>query len=307
MREFKRIIVGVELNPEGTAVSLGSQKAAQQAVWVALANKGSIRFVHSHYADDYVTPLRGSTGLVHEGVSEEARKAMEALVSEAANSGVAGQLEITSDRPWVDIIKFALQGDVDLVIVGKRAESADDGRRLGSTAIKLLRKCPAPVWVVRPEHDLVHRLVLAATDLTDVGDRAVEIACDIVTRHECELNVVHAWRVPMTLQLEASRMSDEDYATELEQIKQGAIEHVEELLPAHLHESTKIHGVKGNAAQAIRDAVGHLDPDLLVMGTVSRPGVAGLLVGSTAERMLDQVDCSILTLKPDGFVSPISL
>jgi hypothetical protein len=35
--------------------------------------------------------------------------------------------------------------------------------------------------------------------------------------------------------------------------------------------------------------------------------VAGLLVGNTAERMLDRVECSLLTIKPEGFVSPVRL
>ena len=47
--------------------------------------------------------------------------------------------------------------------------------------------------------------------------------------------------------------------------------------------------------------------ELIVMGTVSRTGVAGLLIGNTAERILHQVDCSVLTVKPDGFVTPVRL
>lgn len=45
--------------------------------------------------------------------------------------------------------------------------------------------------------------------------------------------------------------------------------------------------------------------DLLVMGTIARSGTPGVFIGNTAERMLRSVDCSVLTLKPDGFVSPI--
>ena len=41
------------------------------------------------------------------------------------------------------------------------------------------------------------------------------------------------------------------------------------------------------------------------MGTMSRGGVAGLLVGNTAERLLDKVECSLLTIKPEDFVSPV--
>jgi nucleotide-binding universal stress UspA family protein len=41
------------------------------------------------------------------------------------------------------------------------------------------------------------------------------------------------------------------------------------------------------------------------IGTVGRSGVKGMLLGNTAEKVLDTCDCSMLTVKPDGFVSPI--
>ena len=47
--------------------------------------------------------------------------------------------------------------------------------------------------------------------------------------------------------------------------------------------------------------------DLIVMGTIVRTGVAGALMGNTAEHVLDQVECSVLTIKPDGFISPVTL
>lgn len=47
--------------------------------------------------------------------------------------------------------------------------------------------------------------------------------------------------------------------------------------------------------------------DLVIMGTVARSGIAGLLVGNTAERVLRKLPCSVLAVKPDGFVSPVRL
>ena len=47
--------------------------------------------------------------------------------------------------------------------------------------------------------------------------------------------------------------------------------------------------------------------DLVVMGTVARRGIPGLLIGNTAERILRKLPCSVLAVKPDGFVSPVGL
>jgi nucleotide-binding universal stress UspA family protein len=46
--------------------------------------------------------------------------------------------------------------------------------------------------------------------------------------------------------------------------------------------------------------------DLVVMGTVGRSGIPGFVIGNTAERMLNRLECSLLTLKPSGFVSSVS-
>jgi nucleotide-binding universal stress UspA family protein len=48
-----------------------------------------------------------------------------------------------------------------------------------------------------------------------------------------------------------------------------------------------------------------LKADLVVMGTVGRSGIPGLLMGNTAETILDQLSCSVLVMKPPGFVSPV--
>ena len=48
-------------------------------------------------------------------------------------------------------------------------------------------------------------------------------------------------------------------------------------------------------------------PDLVVLGSVSRGGIAGLLIGNTAEKVLERVECSVLTVKPDGFKTPVTL
>jgi nucleotide-binding universal stress UspA family protein len=43
------------------------------------------------------------------------------------------------------------------------------------------------------------------------------------------------------------------------------------------------------------------------MGTVARTGIPGLIIGNTAEAILDQITCSVLAAKPPGFVTPVTL
>ncbi|MEO8271575.1 MAG: universal stress protein [Aureliella sp.] len=43
------------------------------------------------------------------------------------------------------------------------------------------------------------------------------------------------------------------------------------------------------------------------MGTVSRTGLSGLLIGNTAQHILDHIECSVLAVKPANFICPIHL
>jgi nucleotide-binding universal stress UspA family protein len=63
---------------------------------------------------------------------------------------------------------------------------------------------------------------------------------------------------------------------------------------------------KGTPAAAITEHVRKIDADCVIMGTLARKGILGLLIGNTAEQVLDSITCSVLTLKPEGFVTPVS-
>jgi nucleotide-binding universal stress UspA family protein len=65
--------------------------------------------------------------------------------------------------------------------------------------------------------------------------------------------------------------------------------------------------IKGEAGRVIPELAAKKEADLIVMGTLSRSGVAGFLIGNTAEKILHKVDCSVLTIKPEGFVTPVKV
>ena len=48
-----------------------------------------------------------------------------------------------------------------------------------------------------------------------------------------------------------------------------------------------------------------LDAELVVLGTVGRQGISAALIGNTAEHVIDKLNCDVLAIKPEGFVSPV--
>jgi universal stress protein E len=67
------------------------------------------------------------------------------------------------------------------------------------------------------------------------------------------------------------------------------------------------HLVKGRASKEIPILARKIEADLVVMGTVARTGIPGFIMGNTAETILNQIECSVLAIKPAGFITPVTL
>ena len=69
----------------------------------------------------------------------------------------------------------------------------------------------------------------------------------------------------------------------------------------------KVHLLKGNPRKVIPKLAQDLNAGCVIMGTVSRTGIPGFVIGNTAESVMHSVDCSILAIKPHRFVSSVTM
>ncbi|MBT8206942.1 MAG: universal stress protein, partial [Acidimicrobiia bacterium] len=65
------------------------------------------------------------------------------------------------------------------------------------------------------------------------------------------------------------------------------------------------HVVEGRPVTAIGQIAGSIDAGVVVMGTLSRTGVSGLIMGNTAESTLGNLRASVMAVKPEDFKTPI--
>ena len=201
------------------------------------------------------------------------------------------------------VVHEVLHRGIDIVVAAKRTGPYSDDRKLGSVARKLLRKCPCAVWLEDWRRSDDPSVIIAATDLSGVGDRVVELATSVAQALDARLHVVHAFSLTMEAQLEGGE-ARQQY---VRRIRELAVKHIERILTAkQMSHNAELHVGLGCPTQLLLEGVEKLEPDLVVMGTVSRGGIAGLLMGNTAERLVDRIDCPLLTVKPDDFVCPVS-
>lgn len=72
-------------------------------------------------------------------------------------------------------------------------------------------------------------------------------------------------------------------------------------------ENIQVYFSKGEAKKLIPEIASMMAADLLIMGTVGRSGIPGFFIGNTAEAVLRQVDCSVLAIKPEDFLTPVGM
>jgi universal stress protein E len=287
-------------------LSLGSQCALAQARQFAARDRADLVLFHSSHGDEFIDPLTAHAAIVSLGGTPEGLRALESAREECARAGLRVELEFSPERPVKAFVERVRRGDIDLVVVGKRSRSDLDGRRLGSFSSQMLRYCPGPVLVVPPRPGPQEGPVLAATDLSEVGASAVRSAAGLADRWGVDLHVVHAFHLPLELMHFAAREPREDPRARLERLESEAEAAIAQgLAGAPGAERARLHVSCASPSRAILAAVELLHPRVLVMGTVSRGGLAGILHGNTAERVLPRVDCALLAVKPPDFVSPL--
>ena len=67
-----------------------------------------------------------------------------------------------------------------------------------------------------------------------------------------------------------------------------------------------VHHWRGQPDEAIPRFLDHNKINMMVMGTVSRTGIPGFVIGNTAENIVRKIKCSLLAMKPEGFITPVS-
>lgn len=307
-QNYERILVATDFSAHAEA-------ALKQGVW--LARQTGAQLVLAHALPDlrrdaqfalYRTRLDllyGKGEDFEREVRREADTKMRRMMVDLNAIDLDVKFETLLGEPFVEIIHAVQQEGYDLVCTGTRGLAAWEQFFVGSTAKRLIRKCPSSVWIVKAEHVGPPKAVLAATDFSDVSRRAVLEGLWVANQASADFHLLH---VIDLMGLEEDVIAKSRKGSSLRHgIKEEANQRLNDLVESLNTESSRIqrHISWGTPWKEIADHAQHLNIDLITIGTVGRSGIKGLLLGNTAEKVLSTCDCSILTVKPDGFVSPI--
>ncbi|MDJ0768301.1 MAG: universal stress protein [Ilumatobacter sp.] len=250
--------------------------------------------------------------------SELVRQRSERLHRLMADTPVAdgAEVKVLVGQPCIEVIRHVLEHDNDLVIVGGPSADGPGAPDCPNGVLQLLRKCPAAVWVMRPPQPGASRiLALVDPDSDDpardgLNGRVLALAASLAGGDHGELHVGHALERTGERAVRSSphvRPSHEvaDVLAASADAVHG--ERLGSLLERHdvAESGAEVHLVEGHAGEVLPELAHGLSTELIVMGTVARTGISGVIIGNLAETILRSVQCSVLAVKPDGFVAPV--
>jgi len=314
MKRFKNILVVCdEKGDDATLI--------ERAVELAKANDASITLVDTvdFQPGELSRMFGGLPGTIRNYEAEAAILAhhLERLgrLSEPIRAhGIYCTQHVLQGIPVVEITKKVLKDGHDLVIKGSAGEFGDPS--FPNLDLQLMRKCPCPVWIMKRGQRPHYRNIVAAVDprLDDIqrerlNDRVMEVATSAAAIHGGHLHVVHAWKLNGEATLASrgfAKVSSLEFDLLLESKRrrsEAMLKRLTDRFPGAAGHHT-VHLIKGEAWDVIPRFVAGHGIDLVVMGTVGRTGVGGLIIGNTAETILNQVSCSLLTVKSHGNQTP---
>jgi len=201
------------------------------------------------------------------------------------------------------VIKTCQRKDPDLVIkrISENASSVNPFTM--PVDWQLLRKCPAPLLLVKDAKWKMPSPVLAAVDAAseDANEQAfnhviigyakllarlTDAPAHIVTTHITP-TLDNAAMIP---NFNLDELKSEVYAFNCQKLK--------ELVADHNIQSENLHIIEGLAEDRVPKLTKEIGSQIVVMGTIGRSGLTGAFMGNTAERVLTHLQCEVLALKP---------
>ena len=312
MERFRKVLLVVHSENNKEA-------ATERAVTLAQENRAELRVVQvpkdlPREAKLASPTLRGQE--VHGTTLQEQTKHLEGLVARIRDQGVSVTGQLLRGRPYLEIIREVLRDNHDLVITAAEEPAGLKDTLFGTTTTRLMRKCPCPVWVIKAARAKPFHRILAAVNPDNSHDPAkealnrkiVELACSLAELEGADLHICRAWLIygEGAMRYRVNPRQIDEIVSRNRAMYERALDEL--LAPFPLRDlKHEVHLVKGATLQVITDLAVQEQVELVVMGTVPRTGLSGLLADKTAEEVMHQLDCSILTVKPDGFVSPVRL
>ncbi len=297
------------------------QPAMRRAAWLAKNVGAELElFVSCYYeylSGDHFFDSRSLEKDRREVVADH-QKHLEKLAEPLRSSGLMVRTTAIWDHPLYEgIVRHAVAVGADIVFKDTHHHSALTRTLFTNTDWNLLRTCPVPLWLVKPQVIADQPVFMAAIDPMNEHDKPAALDDEILVlskmlaeRSNGEVHAFHSYDpriivatgtpntyVPVSLPLDEIE----------EQMREEHEKRFNEITEFYGLDDKKAHLVSGLAHEELPLTANKFDADVIVMGAVARNRWKRIFIGATAERVLEHLPCDLLIVKPDWFHTPVEM
>lgn len=280
---LKHILVATDL-------SARSDRAIERGF--ALARETGAEITVLHVIDDELP-----TGLADQ-LRAEAESSLERICKGPTGQGVTkANPRVAFGRGFEEVLRHAEDTSADLVVLGVHRNASGRSLFTGTTVERVIRHGETPVLVVRDRVEGPYGKILVGVDFSPYARRAAEFALGALPAAEVVL--VHAYDVPFKGFITGRSARDEVSQRHQQQFDAMVEGEMKAFLASLPQNGGRLERVmrEGTVREVVMNQVAQRKPDLLVIGTHGRTGVAHALLGSVAEDLLNAPPCDVLAVK----------
>lgn len=289
--------------------STGSRAALEHAARLAMKHGATLHVLHVIDSAALTMLAEGRREPFDSAAEHSFEHARKALDEWLGHSTLPTGYEVTLviGAPVHEILEHVKSLGADLLVAGV-AGSGDHADGAGSVAGKLARKCVVDVLLVRAGHPQAFAKIVAALDFSEHSARVAAAAFELAGADgtASEVDLLHVWTDPGSMLPVMGPFGESGVSLE-----GGSVPPREELLQSvgarlHGHALDAPGGVRVNevavehskAGEGIAEHARAAGAEVIVIGALGRTNLRYLLLGSTAERLLSRVACSVMVVKP---------
>ncbi|ATF10227.1 universal stress protein UspE [Candidatus Enterovibrio altilux] len=257
-------------------------------------------------------------------LSSEERQAMRAsvlrqreewlasLVSQYHTKGVnIVKHVIWHNRPYESMIAQVFDGSHDLLIKASHKHNKIKSVIFTPTDWHLLRKCPCPVLLVKKYGWPANGKILTAVNLSSENKTHISLNQKLIDESKAmsrllnaEVNLVNAYPAPpVNVSMELPEFETTLYTNAVRGHHLLAMKALRQKYTIDEAQTFCQEGLPEDVISAVSKT---LNAELVIVGTTGRAGLSAVFIGNIAERTIDQLNCDVLTIKPDSYISPLT-
>ncbi|UAY94015.1 universal stress protein UspE [Pectobacterium polaris] len=310
MAKYQNLLVAIDPNQD-------DQPALRRAVYLVQRLGGHIKAFLPIYDFSYeMTTLLSPDERVEmrQGVIQQRTEWIAEQCKYYLDAGVSIEIKVVwHNKPFEAIIREVIAGQHDLLLKMAHQHDRLEAVIFTPTDWQLLRKCPCPVWMVKDQPWPVEGRALVAVNLASedpyhdplnikLVSETLELAQQV---DQTEVHLVGAYPVtPINIAIE---LPDFDPSVYNDAIRGQHLIAMKSLRQKFGLDERVTHVEKGLPEEVIPDLAEHLQAGVVVLGSLGRTGLSAAFIGNTVEHVIDHLKCDLLAIKPDDFVSPITL